>query len=385
MSKITLTQTTPASIATPPSGKRTMFVDSGDGRFKSKDSTGAVSNFEQSLSNSTPAAIGAAAAGTGTSASRDDHVHALAASGVQTTHIANAAVTSAKIANDAVGNAQLANMAANTIKANATASVGDPSDFAVTAQGLLGRGAADLTNFAVAANQFLARASAGNLEAKAITDFGLSLVDDANAAAARTTLGLVIGTDVQAFDATLNAFAALTISANSLTIGTGADAFSQTTFAANTFPARASTGDLVAKPITDFGLSLVDDADAATARTTLGLASGTYTPTLTNVANLDASTAFQCQYLRVGNVVTVSGRVDADPTAAGLVQLGISLPIASNFSTANQAAGTAAAAAVAGQSAAIVADATNDRAEMQWTAVDTANRSMYFSFTYEVI
>lgn len=74
----------------------------------------------------------------------------------------------------------------------------------------------------------------------------------------------------QPLDATLTAFAALTIAANSLTIGTGADAFSQTSFAANTFPARASTGSLVAKTITDFGLSFVDDADAAAGRGTLG-------------------------------------------------------------------------------------------------------------------
>lgn len=79
----------------------------------------------------------------------------------------------------------------------------------------------------------------------------------------------------QPLDATLTALAGLTIAANSLTIGTGADAFSQTTFAANTFPARASTGNLVAKTITDFGLSLIDDADASAARTTLGLVIGT--------------------------------------------------------------------------------------------------------------
>ena len=88
----------------------------------------------------------------------------------------------------------------------------------------------------------------------------------------------------QASDATLTAFAVLTIAANSLTLGTGADAFSQTTFAANTFPARASTGNLEAKAITDFGLSLVDDIDASTARTTLGLGtlaiqSGTFSGT----------------------------------------------------------------------------------------------------------
>ncbi len=100
----------------------------------------------------------------------------------------------------------------------------------------------------------------------------------------------------QPVDATLTAFAALTIAANSLTIGTGADAFSQTTFAANTFPARSSSGNLVAKTITDFGLSLVDDADAAAARTTLALGtlatqSGTaYVSGGTDVALADGGT-----------------------------------------------------------------------------------------------
>ena len=75
----------------------------------------------------------------------------------------------------------------------------------------------------------------------------------------------------QPLDATLTALAGLTIAADSLAIGTGADAFTQTTFAANTLPARASTGSLVAKPITDFGLSLIDDLADSNARTTLGL------------------------------------------------------------------------------------------------------------------
>lgn len=79
----------------------------------------------------------------------------------------------------------------------------------------------------------------------------------------------------QALDATLTALAGLTIAADSLTIGTGTDAFSQTTFAANTFPARASTGSLAAKTITDYALTILDDVDASTARATLGLTIGT--------------------------------------------------------------------------------------------------------------
>lgn len=73
----------------------------------------------------------------------------------------------------------------------------------------------------------------------------------------------------QPLDTTLTNLAAANWTANALPIGSGPDTVAQITFAANTFPARSSAGDLVAKPITNFGLSLVDDADAAAGRATL--------------------------------------------------------------------------------------------------------------------
>lgn len=115
------------------------------------------------------------------------------------------------------------------------------------------------------------------------------------------------------------------------------------------------------------------------------LAAGTYTPTLFNTTNLAASTAYLCQYLRVGASVVVSGRVDVDPTAGGSCVLGISLPIASNLGAANDCAGAAASSGIAGQSAAVLGDAANDRATMQWIAVDVTNQPMYFSFMYRII
>lgn len=113
---------------------------------------------------------------------------------------------------------------------------------------------------------------------------------------------------------------------------------------------------------------------------------GTYTPGLFNVANLTGSTAYSCQYLRVGNTVTVSGRVDVQPTApAAATQLGIGLPVASNFGATEDCGGVAFASAVAGQGAGIRGDAANNRAEMVWTSGDITNQPMYFTFTYEVI
>ncbi len=113
--------------------------------------------------------------------------------------------------------------------------------------------------------------------------------------------------------------------------------------------------------------------------------SGVYTPTLTNGTNMAASTAFECQYMSVGSVITVSGKVIVDPTSVGNTILGLSLPIASNLGAEEDCAGTAFGPGIAGLGAAILGDAANNRAQMQWTAADFTSQSMFFSFTYQQI
>ena len=56
-----------------------------------------------------------------------------------------------------------------------------------------------------------------------ITTAGRAILDDADAAAQRTTLGLVIGTNVQAYDAALGSLAGLSLSNGDILYATGAD------------------------------------------------------------------------------------------------------------------------------------------------------------------
>lgn len=112
--------------------------------------------------------------------------------------------------------------------------------------------------------------------------------------------------------------------------------------------------------------------------------SGRYTPTHTNVTNLDASTAYEATWIRIGNVVIVFGRADADPTAAGGVVLDISLPIASNLGAQNDLGGVGFFRDI-NQGTTIRGEPTNNLARFQWIAVDTTNQPLFFIFGYAII
>jgi|SRR3990172_4967661 len=115
--------------------------------------------------------------------------------------------------------------------------------------------------------------------------------------------------------------------------------------------------------------------------------SGTYTPTLTNGANVAASTAYQCQWMRIGAVVNVSGKFDLNPTIANTSTiLGISLPIASNFGAEEQLGGvTGPSAGVTDSPGRVYANSTFDRAEVSVWPGSAANQGVSFIFQYQVI
>lgn len=108
------------------------------------------------------------------------------------------------------------------------------------------------------------------------------------AAAARTNLGLAIGTDVQAFNANLSALAGLTGSASKLAYFTGAGAM--------------ALADLSA-----FGRSLVDDADAATARATLGLGTAAVATLTTSTTDRTAGRVLKVGDGGIGGAIILTG------------------------------------------------------------------------------
>jgi len=89
--------------------------------------------------------------------------------------------------------------------------------------------------------------------------------------------------------------------------------------------------------------------------------------------------------MRVGSMVTVSGKVTIDPTASSATELGMSLPIASSFASEQQLGGTAADESNNQHAVRIKADATNNRAAFVFNPSGTGSADYSFVFMYQII
>jgi hypothetical protein len=131
------------------------------------------------------------------------------------------------------------------------------------------------------------------------------------------------------------------------------------------------------------GLSISRTAVTSPASGDGNVFSGTYTPSLTSTTNITSSSAFIFSYMRVGNVVTVQGRVTIVPTSAAACELNIALPIASDLALESLSG------CVGPTSVYTVGicdgNATLDTARITFLAPATTSRQWPVSFTYRVI
>jgi len=103
---------------------------------------------------------------------------------------------------------------------------------------------------------------------------------------------------------------------------------------------------------------------------------------LSNIDSVNAAVAF---YTRVGDVVSVSGRVSINTTATGAYSFELNLPIASNISAEPQLAGNGTTDSPEVESCRISGEATNDTAVFSGIAASTGNRLFSYNFSYRVI
>ena len=115
-------------------------------------------------------------------------------------------------------------------------------------------GLQSISGLTTAANKMIYTTASGTYAVTDLTAAGRAILDDADSAAQRTTLGLAIGTNVQAYDAGLQSIAGLTTAADRMIYTTASDTYAVTT-------------------LTSAGRAILDDADASAQRTTLGLGS----------------------------------------------------------------------------------------------------------------
>lgn len=116
------------------------------------------------------------------------------------------------------------------------------------------------------------------------------------------------------------------------------------------------------------------------------IASGTYTPTATSISNVDAITITDFYFIRVGNEVHVSGwmQIDATLAAGTSTTVNLTVPIASNFTTAYQASGNGVTGA-SDVNLTIISDPTADKVTIIYGADVTNNQDVQITFMYRIL
>lgn len=136
-------------------------------------------------------------------------------------------------------------------------------------------------------------------------------------------------------------------------------------------------------------------ADAAAAQATANAAvpgySGTWLPSLTNVSNVASSQAYSTAYFtKEGGQCTFDLTIEADPIAAGLCEILISVPLAEVNPSDRQAAGVMVSNEIGGagtvmESGNVAWNSATNELSIKWYAINLGNARIKITGRYRQI
>lgn len=139
--------------------------------------------------------------------------------------------------------------------------------------------------------------------------------------------------------------------------------------------------------LSSFARTLINASSASSARATLGGLEGTYTPTFTNTSNVSSFGSINsANYMRQGDMITVSGRVYVNPISANVnTQFRMTLPIETTFSLFAELGGVLFSKNSQSLGGAILADTTYEQARFQYiNTSDVIGREFSFIYMYRL-
>lgn len=174
-------------------------------------------------------------------------------------------------------------------------------------------GLTSIAGLTTAADKMIYTTASDTYATTDLSAFGRTLVDDADAGTARSTLGLVIGTNVQAYDAGLADIAGLAVTNGNFIVGDGANWVAENGATARTSLGLGTIATQNSNSVTITGGSITGITDLAVAD------GGTGASSLTDHGVLVGSGTAAITALTVGtNGQVLVGSTGADPTFATL-------------------------------------------------------------------
>lgn len=121
-------------------------------------------------------------------------------------------------------------------------------------------------------------------------------------------------------------------------------------------------------------------------RALVNITAAEYTPTVTGTSNIASITLFSARYMRIGNIVDVTGSVTIAATATSTnTSFTITLPFASNFTDGSGKDASGNITENSGTTGTATANPTNDNIDATYISGSTAGRLVTFHFKYTIL